>query len=613
MDYQQVYWVTLQLIRMSIRRFWMVSLLLIISITGIVCSEPVFNGAEPVGQSSDGYNQDNAPDYPTDPQPIVQTDIPTEYPTIPVEPTPEEEYGWISIRSVPSGAMVTFDGSYQGQSPVTVQVSLSQSPFHQIFISMDGYQDWSTSLSELPGPGQTIPINAILVPAEPTIPPTWTPTLTPTETPPWTPTPTPTPTQIGSDHGWFSIDSIPSGGEVTFDGVYQGSAPVLIRVPTTGTPSHQILVRMSGYYDWFQSVQENPLPDQTIPITATLVPQARYGSIRVTSNPTKSIAILDGGNQDLTPCTFSDLMPGFHSIKVIKDGYQPFTSQVQVHAGSQSQLYAQLNQIIQTGTLYVSSTPAGADILLDGVYYGQTPSLLSASAGSHFLTLRLAGYTSWASGVTINAGQLNEISARLTPQEPQYGAIQVASIPGSAQVFLNDNYEGKTPDTGYLDIPMLRPGSYTIRITHPQNQDYQGTVAVRAGQVSTVHVALQAAPVPAAINGTLNIDSHPSGALIFLDNLFKGISPLTLSSVPSGEHTLTLRINGYDDAIRQITITGGNSTDVLIEMVPALPVTPEPAETAVPTPTKAPAPVSALFAGVILAAVFIMRHQGSNR
>ncbi|HPP79220.1 hypothetical protein, partial [Methanospirillum sp.] len=89
----------------------MVPLLLIISITGIVCSEPVFNGAEPVGQSSDGYNQDNAPDYPTDPQPIVQTDIPTEYPTIPVEPTPEEEYGWISIRSVPSGAMVTFDGS----------------------------------------------------------------------------------------------------------------------------------------------------------------------------------------------------------------------------------------------------------------------------------------------------------------------------------------------------------------------------------------------------------------------------------------------------------------------------------------------------------------------
>jgi len=586
----------------------MVPLLLIIMMTGIVCSEPVFNGAEPDGLPSDGYNQDNSPDYSTDPQTNVQTDMPIEYPTIPIEPTPEEEYGWISIRTIPSGAMVTFDGSYQGKSPVIIQVSLSQSRFHQIFISMDGYQDWSTSLSELPGPGQTIPINAVLVPAEPTITPTWT----PTETPSWTPTPTPTPTQIGSDHGWFSIDSIPSGGEVTFDGIFQGSTPALVRVPATGTPSHQILVRMIGYYDWFQSVQENPLPDQTIPITATLVPKAQYGSIRVTSNPTKCIAIIDGGNQDLTPCTFSDLMPGVHSIKVIKDGYQPFTSQVQVHAASESQLYAQLNQIVQTGTLYVSSTPTGADILLDGVYYGQTPSLLSASAKSHSLTLRLAGYTSWTAGVTINAGRENEIMAQLSPQETQYGAIQVTSIPGSAQVFINNTYEGKTPDTGYLDIPMLRPGTYALRITHPQNQDYEGTVTVRAGQISTVNVALQAAPVPAAINGTLNIDSHPSGAAIFLDNLFKGISPLTILSVPPGEHTLTLRINGYNDAIRQITITGGNTTDVLIEMVPISPPTAEPTKTPVPTPTKAPAPVSALLAGVILAAVFTIRHQRSQ-
>ncbi|HOJ97814.1 MAG TPA: PEGA domain-containing protein, partial [Methanospirillum sp.] len=85
-----------------------------------------------------------------------------------------------------------------------------------------------------------------------------------------------------------------------------------------------------------------------------------------------------------------------------------------------------------------------------------------------------------------------------------------------------------------------------------------------------------------------------------------------LSSVPSGEHTLTLRINGYNDAIRQITITGGNTTDVLIEMVPISPPTAEPTKTPVPTPTKAPAPVSALLAGVILAAVFTIRHQRSQ-
>ena len=596
-------------------RLWILSALLMLALAGFGFSEELTNQAEPIGFIPDGYEDDNPPyyptDYPTDSPTYIPTDFPTEYPTITIEPTPQEQYGWVSINSVPSGAMVTFDGSYQGQSPVTVQVSLTESRFHQIYISMDGYQDWSTSLSELPPPGQTIPVNAILVPMEPTITPTYTPTWTPTETPTWTPTPTPT--LIGPDYGWVSINSVPSGAEVTFDGTYQGSAPALVKVYSTGTPSHQILVRMTGYYDWTSSMRDNPLPDQTIPITATLVPKAQYGSIRVTSNPTKSIAILDGGNQDLTPCTFYDLMPGLHTIKVIKDGYQPFTSQIQVNAGSQSQIQAQLNQITQTGTLYVSSTPSGADIQLDGVYYGQTPYTLSASAGSHTVQLRLAGYNTWKSGVTISAGQQNQISASLERQGPQYGSIQVASMPGSSQVFLNDNYEGKTPDTGYLDLPMLRPGTYAIRISHPQNQDYQGTVAVTAGQVSTVNVALQAAPVPTSINGTLMVNSNPSGAAIFLDNLFKGITPLTLPSVPPGDHTLTLRINGYNDAVRPITITGGNTTDVMIDLVPTAPQTEEPTQTPVPTPTKAPSPLFALCAGISLAVVFVLIQRRSNR
>ena len=140
----------------------------------MLISEELSNQAEPTGFIPDGYEDDNPPyyptDYPTNSPTYIPTDIPTEYPTITIEPTPQEQYGWVLINSVPSGAMVTFDGSYQGLSPVTVQVSLTESRFHQIYISMDGYQDWSTSLSELPPPGQTIPVNATQ-PMEPTITP----------------------------------------------------------------------------------------------------------------------------------------------------------------------------------------------------------------------------------------------------------------------------------------------------------------------------------------------------------------------------------------------------------------------------------------------------------
>ena len=160
---------------------------------------------------------------------------------------------------------------------------------------------------------------------------------------------------------------------------------------------------------------------------------------------------------------------------------------------------------------------------------------------------------------------------------------------------------------------MLNPGIYAIRISHPQNQDYQGTVAVNAGQVSTVNVALQAAPVPATVNGTLMVQSNPSGAAIFLDNLFKGVTPLNLPSVPPGEHALTLRINGYNDAVRQVSITGGNTTDVVIEMVPTAPLTQEPTQTSEPTQTKSPAPMFALCTGIGLAAVALVLSRRSDR
>lgn len=549
--------------------------------------------------------------YPTD-GPWYPTEFPTEYPTffptdspvITIEPTPiGNEYGWVSVYSVPSGAWVTFDGSPQGTTPVHIQVLTTGSPFHQIYLSLDGYQEWSTSLSENPGPDQTIPVHADLVP----LPPTPTPTLTPTPSP--TITPSPTPTLIGPDYGWYYIESVPSGAEITFDGIYQGSAPVQVQVYTTGTPSHQVLARMNGYYDWKTTLSRNPASFETIPLTASLVPRAEFGSIRVTSTPSGSIAILDGGNQDLTPCTFYDVQPGIHKIKVIRDGYQPYTEQVRVTTAGQSQVSASLSPIQKTGTLYVTSSPSGADILLDGVYQGETPYTVYGSAGSHDLVLKLAGYQRWTSGVTIDSGRQNSVHASMTALGPATGSLQVSSTPRRSSVFLDESYYGQTPEKGYLDIPDLKPGSYQARITHPQNQDYSGTVAITAGQVTTLNVALSAAPAPSAVNGTLMVSSHPSGATILLDNRFIGITPLSVPSVGPGDHTLILRMDGYEDAVKQVTITAGGVTDVMVDMIA---LTPEPTMTPSPEPTMAGQGLALSVIGVIGAAL-LLGYASKNR
>ncbi|MDD1724656.1 MAG: PEGA domain-containing protein, partial [Methanospirillum sp.] len=402
----------------------------------------------------------------------------------------------------------------------------------------------------------------------------------------------------GHEYGWVEVDSDPAGAEVTFDGVYRGPSPVRIKIHTTGTPSHQVLVRMAGYYDWNSGLSQNPAPDETISITAALVPEESYGSIRVMSSPSRSVAILDGGSQDTTPCTFHDVIPGTHTISLVHDGYQPYSTRIRVSAGGEVPVSATLISVPATGTLYVTSAPSGSDIWLDGIYEGQTPYLVSAVAGDHTLEIKHAGFETWRRDLHVNAGEQKTVDAQFSVQGPTSGSIQVASIPGGSSVYLGTDYYGRTPGTGYLDLSDIAPGTYSIRISHPQNQDYSGTVTVSPGQTTTVQVALPASPAPASDHGTVSVSSSPSGADVLLDNVFTGITPFTLVSVSPGNHTLILRIPGYEDSVRSIQISAGNTTDVMVGMTP---VSSTPVQTqAPPTPEKTPVG-SSVIAGVMAA------------
>jgi hypothetical protein len=60
-----------------------------------------------------------------------------------------------------------------------------------------------------------------------------------------------------------------------------------------------------------------------------------------------------------------------------------------------------------------SSTPAGAEITLDGSYVGSTPSAIALSAGTHSVILSLPGFAQWKRELTVLAGSELTVSAVL--------------------------------------------------------------------------------------------------------------------------------------------------------------------------------------------------------
>jgi hypothetical protein len=66
--------------------------------------------------------------------------------------------------------------------------------------------------------------------------------------------------------------------------------------------------------------------------------------------------------------------------------------------------------------LNLSSTPAEAEISIDGNFVGNTPSSVSVATGDHMISIRMEGYEPWDRTIHTSAGKVNLSAMLLKPQ-----------------------------------------------------------------------------------------------------------------------------------------------------------------------------------------------------
>ena len=69
-------------------------------------------------------------------------------------------------------------------------------------------------------------------------------------------------------------------------------------------------------------------------------------------------------------------------------------------------------EVIPSGKISVASTPAGADIEIDGSFVGNTPSMVEVTPGEHQIVIKKSGYQPWQRKMKIMSGSIN-VSAEL--------------------------------------------------------------------------------------------------------------------------------------------------------------------------------------------------------
>lgn len=403
---------------------------------------------------------------------------------------------------------------------------------------------------------------------------------------------------VGGDVGYYSISSVPSGADVMFDGKFLGETPVVTEVYTTGTPSHSISINKYGFNLWTRTYNQNPSPGQTIYVNADLQPVVQTGTIMVSSSPSGAIARLDGGTSLSTPGNFMYVTPGYHTIEISSAGYFPYSTSVSVSAGGTSTVSASLSPMQTTGSLRVTSSPSGVEVYIDEIYRGYTPITIgSLSSGRHAVRLHLSGYQDYTRNVDVPAGSEAYFSASLTPvYQPTTGDILVSSVPDGAAIYLDGNYRGQTNQGNPFDITGVTAGTHAVSLMKSGYQDYTTSITVSAGKTSTVSAVLSPGSVPSK-SGSITAQSSPSGADVYLDNVYKGFTPFTMQDVPAGSHVVTFSMPGYTDAQYTLQIAAGQSAQVMGMLSPV--------PTTVPTRSSLPLPavVGALaILGILLLA-----------
>jgi hypothetical protein len=88
-------------------------------------------------------------------------------------------------------------------------------------------------------------------------------------------------------------------------------------------------------------------------------------------------------------------------------------SAVSNHADEESSASPKAPATAAIGTVNVSSNPAGADVLLDGNFVGNTPATLKIAGGKHTISVKMPGEKDWSRDITVEPGSEVQLAATL--------------------------------------------------------------------------------------------------------------------------------------------------------------------------------------------------------
>ncbi|NND67777.1 MAG: PEGA domain-containing protein [Halioglobus sp.] len=234
--------------------------------------------------------------------------------------------------------------------------------------------------------------------------------------------------------GRLNLSTRPPGAQVTLDGEVLGRTP-LVDVPVEqGT--HLLVL-----------TEQRHLPlEQTIDITGRDVQQQldlqlepAWAAVSVDSEPGGATVLLDGEPVGTTPATIEALQ-GERQLVLNLPEHAQWQRDLDVTAGESVDL-GRITLQSAPAALHVTSTPAGANITVNGEFRGRSPLTLQLPPQElHRLTLSRPGYRRHTEQLTLGPSEKAERNIALAAQ---LGEVRITTNKPDAQVRVSGRLQGR--------------------------------------------------------------------------------------------------------------------------------------------------------------------------
>lgn len=260
-----------------------------------------------------------------------------------------------------------------------------------------------------------------------------------------------------------------------------------------------------------------------------------------------------------------------------------------------------ISGVVITGTGFSLTSSQGTVVLMKSGESNITAYISSPSASTTTLTCRfsLSGktagtwdvvvvnpdgtYATLPSGFTIRSAMtltsVSPTTAKTNTDDVSVTVVGTGLSDVSSLYLYKSGYTNLTANIGTVESTSV---TGTFDLTGIDKETYQVCVKDSAGtekcglsfEVTTDQV------------GTIDVTTSPSGANVYVDSTYKGISPCVVPNLAVGSHTVKLTLGGYSDWSKIVKVTNGGNTTLDADLSQVVTATATTVPTSTPTTVR---------------------------